>query len=196
MGGHGDEVRRARASATRISSVAGSPIASSVRTVKPCPVQRRLRAARGRRGRPSSPPTRAASARRSGARPSRRRRARAAARRRSAARARATCSRIVRSAGEFSTATRMRWYMRPVESLSAADERLVQQPDVQRGDDHGDRPGQQPSPRAGSTNCAHLRAGRSVNITSGKTANGSCRLRITWLRMSSGPVPSLAVDAR
>ena len=28
-----------------------------------------------------------------------------------------------------------------------------------------------------------------VNITSGKTAKGSCRLRITWLRMSSGPVP-------
>ena len=28
-----------------------------------------------------------------------------------------------------------------------------------------------------------------VNITSGNTANGSCRLRITWLRISSGPVP-------
>ena len=28
-----------------------------------------------------------------------------------------------------------------------------------------------------------------VNITSGNTANGSCRLRMTWLRISSGPVP-------
>ena len=28
-----------------------------------------------------------------------------------------------------------------------------------------------------------------VNITSGNTANGSCRLRMTWLRMSSWPVP-------
>ena len=33
-----------------------------------------------------------------------------------------------------------------------------------------------------------------VNITSGKTANESCRLRMTWLRMSSFAVPRLAAD--
>src|SRR3990167_3735290 len=31
--------------------------------------------------------------------------------------------------------------------------------------------------------------GLLVNITRGNTANGSCRLRTTWLRMISGPVP-------
>ena len=31
--------------------------------------------------------------------------------------------------------------------------------------------------------------GSLVNATSGNTANGSCRLSTTWLRMMSGPVP-------
>ena len=35
-----------------------------------------------------------------------------------------------------------------------------------------------------------------VNITSGNTANGSCMLRMTWLRISSAPDAPLAVDGR
>src|SRR5688572_3768979 len=40
----------------------------------------------------------------------------------------------------------------------------------------------------GATNAPILRL-LPVKLTSGNTANGSCRLRITWLRMSSDPAP-------
>ena len=142
---HRDQVDAAALRRALISSVAGSPIASRVSTVKPARRRARRAAARGRRGPTSSPRTRAASADRNCAPPSRRRRGRAGAPRRSAAPAPTTCVRIVRSAGEFSTATRMRRYM-----AMTARERLIQQVDVQRGDDNRDRSTPAPSPRAGS----------------------------------------------
>ena len=44
----------------------------------------------------------------------------------------------------------------------------------------------------GATSSPILRLS-AVNMTSGTMANGSCMLRITWLRMSSLPVPAVAV---
>ena len=138
--------RRSAPRPRRISSVAGSPIASRV-------VDREAAARRARRAavevvavRLASPPTRAASARRSCAPPSRRRRAPAAARRRSAARARATCVEDRAVGGRVLD----RDENASVHLARLQRRRLIQQPDVQRGDDNRDRPGQRLHPeRAG-----------------------------------------------
>ena len=59
---------------------------------------------------------------------------------------------------------------------------------VQRDDDRRRRATRAPSARRGLTN-SPIFARSLVNMTSGNTAKDSCRLRMTWLRISSAPVP-------
>src|SRR5229473_1577080 len=132
-----------RPSTIRISSVAGSPLANSNSTFKPCAVSSRcnpsryprsafissdsrsFRSSKCRAANPSATCTSSSSA------PV----IRASA---------ATWARIVWSAVEFSIATRMRLY---IAWILQRDEGLVEQPDVEGGNDQRDRPGEDLDPR-------------------------------------------------
>ncbi len=70
----------------------------------------------------------------------------------------------------------------------AAKHEVGHQLDVEGDDDRGDEAGQRPSASSGAASAPSFRRS-AVNSTSGTTAKGSCRLRITWLRMSSFAVP-------
>ena len=71
-------------------------------------------------------------------------------------------------------------------------EHLDEQPGVEPRDDDGHRPREPAHPPRRDERPHLLRS--LVNITSGNTANGSCRLRMTWLRISSCAGAALAVD--
>src|SRR5712671_4673048 len=130
---------------TRMISSDGSPMASCVRTVRPCAEKlarrvsryarssfissdsRRLSRSKLRAAQPSATWTRSSSAPVIFASP-------------------ATCVRIVLSAGECSTATRMRLYMSTRQSLPHRTEQDRKNVDVEDGDDDGDGPRQRLHP--------------------------------------------------